>query len=238
MSVARFCETADAAIADIAARGRTVIALAGTPLYLMGLMYGMFEGPSADPAIRSELRERADREGTPALHAELARVDPESAERIHPNDYKRIERAIEVHRLTGTPLSTQQTQWSADQMRYPAAQVVGIRRDKEDNSRRINARVRQMINEGLVKEVKGLMNAPKGLSEQARQALGYAQIIDHLEGRMSLDDAMEQIKIHTRRLAKHQRTWFRKFTMTQWIDVAPNDEPDAICDRILACLSS
>lgn len=235
-SVARFAEMADAAIADIASRGKTVIALAGTPLYLMGLMYGMFDGPSADPAIRAELRERAERDGTPVLHAELARVDPESADRIHPNDYKRIERAIEVHRLTGTPLSTHQTQWSADQMRYPAAKVIGLRRDKEDNSRRINARVKEMISDGLVKEVKSLMNEPNGLGEQARQALGYAQIIAHLDGDTALNDAIEQIKIQTRHFAKHQRTWFRKFAMTRWMEIAPEESPVETCEHVLGCL--
>jgi tRNA dimethylallyltransferase len=228
-SVARFVEMADQAIADITARGRRVLALAGTPLYLMGLMYGMFEGPSADEAFRTELRQRAERDGTAVLHAELTQVDPEAADRIHPNDYKRIERALEVWRLTGRPLSAQQKQWSARTMRYPAM-IIGIRRKKEDNSRRINARVKAMIEAGLVAEVRALMAEPAGLGEQARQALGYAQILSHLEGKMPLEDAVEQIKIQTRRLAKHQRTWFRKFTMTRWLDVAPAESVGAIVE--------
>lgn len=235
-SVARFVETADHAIADILARGKRVLALAGTPLYLMGLMYGLFEGPSADEAFRAKLRKRAETEGFPALHAELANVDPEAANRIHPNDAKRIERALEVWHLTGRPLSEQQVQWSADAMRFEAA-IVGIRRDKDDNSRRINARVKEMIRDGLVDEVKSLLAEPDGLSDQARQALGYAQLITHLDGKMPLDDAIEQIKIHTRRLAKHQRTWFRKFTTTRWIDVAPDDSASTVTDRVLDILS-
>jgi len=231
-SVARFVAMADAAIAQIAGAGRRPMVLAGTPLYLMGLMYGMFEGPSADPALRAELRRRADRLGTAALHAELARVDPESAQRIHPNDYKRIERALEVHRLTGQPLSAQQAQWSAEQMRYPAT-IVGIRREKDDASRRINARVKAMIAAGLVAEVRTLVAEPLGLSDQARQALGYAQIIEHIEGKVSLAEAIEQIKIQTRRLAKHQRTWFRKFPTTRWLDVAADESEASICHRLL-----
>ncbi len=148
------------------------------------------------------------------------------------NDYKRIERALEVYRLTGKPLSAQQAQWSAQQMRYPAT-VVGIRREKEDASRRINARVKTMIEAGLVDEVRSLLAEAPGPSEQARQALGYAQIIDHLAGKMSLADAVEQIKIHTRRLAKHQRTWFRKFQTTQWLDVAADESDSSICRRLL-----
>lgn len=235
MSVARFVESADTVIADIFKRGRRVLATAGTPLYLMGLMYGMFEGPSADEAFRTALRDRAEREGTPALHAELARVDPAAASRIHANDLKRIERALEVWHLTGTPLSQQQQQWSAEGMRYPA-RVIGLRRDKDENSRRINARVRQMVDEGLVAEVRALLSEPAGLSHQARQAVGYAEIIDHLEGRCRLEEAIEQIKIHTRRLAKHQRTWFRKFPMTRWVDVGEAETDASIIERLQTCL--
>ncbi len=234
-SVARFVELADAAIADMRSRGKRVLAVAGTPLYLMGLMYGMFEGPAADDAFRTALRKRADLEGIAALHAELAHVDPEAAERIHPNDLKRIERALEVWHLTGTPLSTQQQQWSAESMRYPAT-VVGIRREKEDNSRRINARVRSMIDAGLVEEVRALLASPEGMSHPSRQAVGYAEIIEYLEGRCTLEEAVEQIKIHTRRLAKHQRTWFRKFPQARWIDVAPDEATDVTVKKLLDVL--
>jgi tRNA dimethylallyltransferase len=236
-SVARFVEMADRVIAEAAGRGRPVLALAGTPLYLMGLMYGMFEGPSADAAFRAGLRQRADSEGTAALHADLARVDGEAASRIHPNDYKRIERALEVWHVTGRRLSEQQQQWSAKAMRYPAI-VVGIRREKDDASRRINARVKEMIEAGLVDEVRSLLAAPAGLSEQARQALGYAQIIAHLQGRMTLAEAVEQIKIHTRRFAKHQRTWFRKFTATQWLDVRPDESTASISERLYGLIAA
>lgn len=234
-SVARFVELADAAIADMRSRGKRVLAVAGTPLYLMGLMYGMFEGPAADDAFRTALRKRADLEGIAALHAELAHVDPEAAERIHPNDLKRIERALEVWHLTGTPLSTQQQQWSAESMRYPAT-VVGIRREKEENSRRINARVRSMIDAGLVEEVRALLASPEGMSHPSRQAVGYAEIIEYLEGRCTLEEAVEQIKIHTRRLAKHQRTWFRKFPQARWIDVAPDEATDVTVKKLLDVL--
>ncbi|QOJ03522.1 MAG: tRNA (adenosine(37)-N6)-dimethylallyltransferase MiaA [Planctomycetia bacterium] len=289
-SVARFVELADAAIADITARGKTVLAVAGTPLYLMGLMYGMFEGPSADEAFRVALRERAAREGTPALHAELAAIDSAAAARIHPNDLKRIERALEVHRLTGRPLSAMQTQWDAAHLRYPAV-VVGIRREKEDTSRRINQRVRQMFDAGLVDEVRALLGEQRddatpspsqevslattpspfkgegrgegqahdttgiassspnplsqggrgpmaALSDQARQAVGYAEILAHLRGECSLDDAIEQIKINTRRLAKHQRTWFRKFPMTRWVDVTADESEESVARRLLDAIQS
>lgn len=234
-SVARFVEMADAAIGDMRGRGRAVLAQAGTPLYLMGLMYGMFDGPSADEGFRVALRERAAREGTASLHAELARVDPAAAERIHANDVKRIERALEVWHHTGRPLSEQQQQWSAESMRYPAT-VVGIRREKEENSRRINARVREMVEAGLVEEVRRLVAEPAGMSHQARQAVGYAEIIEHLEGRCTLEEAIEQIKIHTRRLAKHQRTWFRKFPTARWIDVGEDEPAKSIAERVAVAI--
>jgi tRNA dimethylallyltransferase len=231
-SVARFVELADKAMADMAARERRVIIVAGTPLYLMGLMYGMFDGPSANDSFRAELRARAAVEGTARLHGELAQVDPDAAQRIHPNDLKRIERALEVWHLTGRTLSEQQSQWSAGILRYPAL-VIGLRREKEDQSRRINARVHAMIESGLVEEVRGLFSKAPGPGEQALQALGYAEIAAHLRGEYSLSDAIEQIKINTRHFAKHQRTWFRKFTMTQWIDVSAQESNEEIVQRLM-----
>jgi tRNA dimethylallyltransferase len=234
-SVARYVDLADRAIGDITARGRPVLVVAGTPLYLMGLMYGLFDGPPADEACRSALRERAASEGPAALHAELARVDPEAAQRIHPNDWKRIERALEVWSVTGRPLSGQQQQWSAERMRYPAV-MVGIRRTREDTNRRINARVKGMIAAGLVEEVRRLLEKPGGLGGQARQALGYAQIIAHLRGELPLDQAVEQIKIQTRRFGKHQRTWFRKFPATRWVDAGPEEPAESISRRLLEAI--
>jgi len=236
-SAARFAALADAAIADIATRGRLPLVVGGTPLYVMSLMFGMFDGPPADAAFRDALRERAATEGVAALHAELAQSDPAAADRIHPNDYKRIERALEVLSATGRPLSEQQVQWDAGKLRYDA-RVCGLRREKEDASRRINARVRRMVADGLVDEVRRLLDHPRGLSAQARQALGYAQIIDHLEGRASLEDAVEAIKIQTRRFAKHQRTWYRKFHFADWIDVAADDSPEHIGSRVRSLLST
>lgn len=232
-SVARFVEMADRVIADVHARGRPLIVVAGTPLYLMGLAYGLFDGPSADPVFRAEFRRRAEIQGLASLHAELARVDPESAARIHVNDSKRIERALEVWHLTGRPLSAQQVQWSADRMRHPFV-VVGIRRAKDDLNRRINARVREMIHGGLVAEVRALLAEQAGMSEQARQALGYAEIIEHLAGKWTLDEAIERIKMHTRRFAKHQRTWFRKFPAATWVDAEPDAPPGDLAARVAA----
>ena len=159
-------------------------------MFVRGLVSGVFEGPSADHAFRRELRARAKREGTAGLHAELARIDPAAAERIHPNDLRRIERALEVHHLGGVPISDLQKQWAQSCSKYDG-RVAALRRPKEETSRRINARAGRMIEAGLVEEVRSLLAEPTGIGEQAAQAVGYAEIISHLQGELPLEDAVE-----------------------------------------------
>lgn len=235
-SVARYLALADAVIADISARGKRVLAVGGTALYLKALLEGLFEGPSADPEFRRLFRRRVDQEGSPALHAELTRVDPQAAQRIHPNDVRRIERALEVYHLTGQPISTLQRQWDMNRTRYEC-RIVGLARQHEDLSHRINRRVKQMFEAGFVQEVRRLLAEPLPLSREARQGLGYAEVIDHLTGGPDLDKTIERVKIHTRRFAKSQRTWFRRFRQTVWIDAAPDEPPDHTAQRILPLLA-
>jgi len=231
-SVASFVAQADAAAGAIDARGRHVLAVGGTALYIKALSEGLFEGPAADAAIRARLHGRAEAEGTPALHQELSRVDPEAAQRIHPNDLRRIVRALEVHEVTGRPISELQTQWDRQRTAYPCT-FVGLRREREDQSHRINQRVRRMIDQGLVEEVRALLAEPRPLSTTARQALGYAEIIEHLEAGLPLADAVENIKINTRRFAKAQRTWFKRFRQALWLDLTAGDTVEAVVDRIV-----
>lgn len=226
-SAARYVEFADRAIEKIAASGSVVLAVGGTALYVKALVEGMFEGPGAQPEVRARLTERAAREGLVVLHAELGCVDPESAGRIHPNDEKRIIRALEVYELTGQPISDLQRQWGSQARRYDCV-FICLRRQREDANRRINARVKRMIEEGLLDEVAALLAEPAGLSRQAAQAFGYAEMIEHLQGRCSRDKAVERIKINTRQFAKRQRTWFRGFSDVNWIDV----EPDATAEQV------
>jgi len=205
-----YVKLADAAIASIAAVGDTVLAVGGTNLYLKALIEGLFEGPGSSPAFRAELKVRAAAEGTDRLHAALAEVDSAAAGRIHPNDLRRVVRALEVHHLTGRPISELQTQWDAGERRYDC-RILRIRRERADANARINARVKRMIEAGLIEEVRRLVGDPRGLNGQAAAALGYAEIARHLNGEWSRDEAVEQIKIHTRQFAKNQRTWFRHF---------------------------
>ena len=231
-SVAQYVDCADAAIASITAAGDAPLSVGGTSLYIKALSEGLFEGPSADPETRAALKARAEAEGRAALHAELAAVDPEAAGRIHPNDERRIVRALEVYQATGRPISELQRQWDVGRRRYDCV-FLGLRRDKEDLHRRINARAKRMIETGLRDEVAALLAEPGGLSKQAAAAVGYAEMIVHLRGRCTIDKALERIRINTRRLARKQRTWQRRFTDVRWFDVAEEDTVESVADRVM-----
>ena len=194
---------AEAAIAEIRAAGGVPVVAGGTHLYIKALLEGLFEGPEPDPELRQALGEQE----LATLRVELERVDPAAAERIHPADRRRTVRALEVHRLTGVPISEHQRQW--DRGRRPDAFTVTIEWPPAELSRRINARVKQMMEDGLLEEVRELVRAG-ALGEQAREALGYKQLAAHLRGECTLEEAVERVKIETRRFAKNQRTWMRR----------------------------
>lgn len=231
-SVGMFYDQALQAARTVESRGKSVIAVGGTALYIKSLLYGLFDGPEADEDLRRRLREKIDQSGLQALHQDLKAVDPSAAERINPNDERRIIRALEVFQLTGKPISQFQKQFDAP---HPSTDwlVVGLRRGKDQESRRINARVKRMIDRGLVAEVQSLVNESLPLSKQAGAAIGYAEILAHINGDLDLDQAIEKIKINTRRLAKHQRTWFRTFPQVQWIEPGPEDGMEQVIKQVL-----
>jgi len=229
-SVGAFINAASDVIEQINNRNGKIVAVGGTALYIKSLLYGLFDGAGTDEQIRSELQARAKAEGLAELHRELTKIDPAAAERINPNDAKRIIRALEVYQLTGKPISSFQNQWEQRQIKHDWT-IIGLRREKADASSRINKRVKKMISAGLVDEVKSLLDEEKPLSKQARCAIGYAEIIEYLSGQMSLEDAIESIKINSRRLAKGQRTWFKTFQNVQWLDIAEDETPEQILDR-------
>jgi tRNA dimethylallyltransferase len=228
-SVGRFLELASGAIEQIRGRGKPVIGVGGTALYIKALLYGLFDGPGTDERIREELRARGEEEGLEALYRELERVDSPAAAHIHRNDAKRIIRALEVYRVTGRRISSLQQQWESE--RRHDWSVIGLRRAKADASGRINKRVRKMIEAGLVDETRSLLGEEKSLSKQARCAIGYAEIIEHLEGKIGLEEAVEQIKKNSRRLAKGQRTWFKRFKGVKWVDIEPEEPTERILER-------
>lgn len=212
-TVARFVQEADRVIADCRQRGVPLIAVGGTPLYYKTLFYGLFEGPGADEQLRKRLREQDPAE----LHRQLCQIDPAAAARIHPNDAKRLIRAVEVYELTGRPISALQTSWQSDHQRHQA-RWVGLAADRDVLNRRINQRVKQMLSAGWADEVRGLLDRYGSLSPTAAEAAGYNQLIQHVRGEVSLDEAAEQIKIQTRQLARRQIKWFRRFANVTWLN--------------------
>lgn len=234
-SVDRFLELAHAAIKQMSLGNKPVVAVGGTAMYIKALLYGLFDGPGAHTEIRKRLKAQIDSQGLAELHRQLAQIDPHAAQRIHPNDARRIVRALEVFELTGEPISSFQKQFDAEQMSNDW-KIIGLRREKSVESRRINARVKRMIDDRLVDEVKSLLAEDKPLSKQARCAIGYAEIIDYLEGKMTLEKAIEKIKINTRRLAKAQRTWFKTFKKVNWLDIAEDKTLQSVLEHTMALI--
>ena len=208
-SVAWWLRRAAECCREIEARGRRVLFVGGTPLYLKALMRGLFDGPPADENLRRRLTEEADRLGPPPLHARLATVDAVSAGRLHPNDIRRVIRALEVWELTGRPLSAWQTQWNTLANGASVHPVLYLNPPREELYARIDARVRRMIAEGLVEEVRALGQLSQPLSREASQAVGYKELFDHLNGRVGLEETIVRIQTRSRNLAKRQLTWFR-----------------------------
>jgi tRNA dimethylallyltransferase len=229
-NVGAFLDSAYETIENIKRRNIPIIAVGGTALYIKALLYGLFEGPGADRQIRAELRAQAKAEGLEKLYLQLVETDPTAAERIHPNDSKRIIRALEVYKITGKPISHLQQQFKAEKTLHNWT-VIGLRRQKTDTNSRINRRAKNMIEAGFVDEVKSLLAEKKPLSQQSRCAIGYAEMIDYLGGKTTMEEATELIKKNTRRLAKNQRTWFKTFRNVNWLDIEPEESPEKTFER-------
>jgi len=174
------------------------------------MLYGLFEGAPADAQLRRRLAQEAERDGNEALHTRLARVDAMAAERLQVNDVRRVIRALEVWELTGRPISGWQTQWPETAPAcHDKPRVLWLDLPREDLYRRIDARVDQMLAEGLVEEARALRELPRPLSREAMQALGYKELFDYFDGKLGLNAAGERIRTRSRNYAKRQITWFR-----------------------------
>lgn len=217
MTAGRFIALADAAIADAARRGRPVIVCGGTGLYVRALLFGLFDGPGADLALRATLDARADAEGIEVLHAELAAIDPSLAARVERRDRKRIVRALEVFALTGVPMSEHQARHDHRTVppRYPH-RLVGLAPARDRLYAAIDARVDAMIAAGLLDEVAGLRAAGYAPPLRSQQAIGYAELHDHLAGRLDRSTAIELIKRNSRRYARRQLSWYRPDPAVTW----------------------
>ena len=231
-SLAQYVEAAGRCADEIRGRGRQVLFVGGTPLYLKGLLRGIFEGPSADWDFRHRLAEQAKQHGDDWLHGQVAAVDPTTAGRLHANDSRRLIRALEVFEKTGRPISDWQRQFDVG---LPAEEcrVFVLDWSKEDLHARIARRVDAMFAAGLVDEVGRLLADGRTLSRTARQAVGYREVIEQLEGRCSPDEARELVVRHTRQLAKKQGTWFRSLSECRFVQVAEPFDAGEVAERIV-----
>ena len=217
-SVARYVDMAVQRVEDILARGRLPIVAGGTGLYIDSLLSGRtFAAFDQASPLRGELEERYAREGGPALLAELAALDPETAARLHPNDGKRIIRALEVYRTTGRSLAQHDRETQALPPRYAALTLTLAYRERADMWARIDRRVDQMLADGLAEEVQALLE--RGIPERctAMQAIGYKEMAAALREGREPAAAGEEIKLRTRQYAKRQLTWFRRNRAANWI---------------------
>ena len=233
-SVAQYRNWAAVVVEGILARGKRALFVGGAGLHLKALLRGMFEGPGADANIRGQLEEDAARSGDAAIHARLAEVDPTTATRLHPNDRRRVIRALEVALVTGRPLSEFQTGHS--RVAPSAVSVFALARPREVVRDRIDRRVIAMFKEGLVEEVRGLTAVPRPLHAVPAQGVGYREVIELLAGRLTEAEAIEQVQTRTRQFAKRQGTWFRGLAEVQpWpiaADEAPEQTARALAERI------
>ncbi len=232
-SAARFRDEASQSMREIWHRKKVPLVVGGTGLYFRALLDGLFESQkdaSKDEAYRKKLLALHEEKSIPFLHEKLKAVDPIAAERIHPNDIRRIVRALEVYHKTRRPISEQQPKREGLRNKFPHA-IYFLERDRQDLYERIEARVDQMFRRGLLREVKGLLE--KDLSQTAECAIGVREIRDYLEGKVDLQRTKELLKQHTRNYAKRQISWFRHEKGVTHIPVAPTEKPVEIAERIL-----
>ncbi|MBI1309877.1 tRNA (adenosine(37)-N6)-dimethylallyltransferase MiaA [bacterium] len=243
-SVADYIAAARAACEGILDRGARPVFVGGTGLYLRSILRGVFEGPPADPAIRGRLQKLADEAATRGDHYWLMRqleaVDPDAMLRLHPNDHRRLIRAIEVFELTGKPLSEQQKQEPLPSHERPP-HVYWLSPPRDWLHERINRRVELMMEQGLVDEVQRLLSAEQPIGRTARQGLGYKEVIESLEaaggGDLSEQQVAEMVDViqtRTRQFAKRQHTWFRNLEECHEIELTGTESPEQVAASIVA----
>ena len=232
-SLATYVAEAERISAEIQTRGRQVLFVGGTPLYLKALLRGIFIGPPADWELRRTLTALAEQGEAGELHARLAQVDPTTARRLHAGDTRRIIRALEVFEKTGRPISELQRQF--DRAR-PASQarVFVLCWPRALLNQRIDRRVDQMFTIGLVDEVRALLDRGTPLGRTASQAVGYREVIQHLRGERPLDETVELVKLRTRQFAKRQMTWFRSLSECRMIELVRAPDVEDLANQIVA----
>lgn len=231
-SVSQYVDAAAVVVGEIRGRGREPLFVGGTPLYLKSLLRGLFDGPPADWRLREEIEQELEQVGHEALYDRLTHIDPVAASNIHPNDTRRLIRALEVFRATGEPLSHQQLQFD-DERAAEDCRVFVLRRSREESHRRIEERVQAMVAAGLVDEARGLTADGRELGRTARQAVGYREALAFLAGEYDHDEMINRITYRTRRFAKRQGTWFRSLSECRFVDIAGEADAEAIAGSIV-----
>ncbi|QEG21581.1 tRNA (adenosine(37)-N6)-dimethylallyltransferase MiaA [Mariniblastus fucicola] len=231
-STSQYRDAALQTIDAVRSRGKEVLFVGGTALYLKALLRGMFEGPPADWEFRKKVEDEIKESGGEFLHERLQMVDPVAAHNIHPNDHRRLIRALEVFSTTGKPISHWQMEFDSP---TPAEQcrVFAIRHERSILHQRIEQRVGAMFDAGLIEEVRGLLEKHGELSHTAAQAVGYREVIEHLNGQHTEEETKELVLIRTRRFARHQETWFRNLSECRWVDLEADFEPSAVAEEII-----
>lgn len=231
-SVAQYVEVAKAKIEDIHSRGKLPIIVGGTGLYVSSLLNNIsFSQDDADYELRKELEERAKEFGTQTLIDELAEFDPETAERMHPNNLKRIIRAIEIYKTTGITMTEQNRRSRLIESPYKAVKIGLKADDRQYLYDRINKRVDIMVEQGLIDEAKSVLS--KECSMTAQKAIGYKELIPYFNGESTLDQALDKLKMESRRYAKRQLTWFMRDEEIKWFDIDKFDNYEDLVDSAI-----
>lgn len=217
-SVTHYLRAVEPLLADLIGRGVTPIIDCGTPFYLQAFLSGMVEGPEPDLDLRATLETR----DSDDLHRELAERDPGAATRLHANDRKRVIRALEYAAMTGLRLSERQVQWQNERTDYRIF-MTGPLWPTDALHARISQRVDRMMEAGLLEEVRRIREQG-GFSRSAEQAIGYRQLLAHLDGETTLDQAVDLIKLRTRQLARAQLKWFRRHRSVKWLRLTAESE--------------
>ncbi len=237
-SVKEFVDLANEKIDDITKRGKLPIVVGGTGLFISSLIDNVqFSEGEADEALRKELSDIASEKGAAYLHSMLKDIDYESYLRLHPNNVKRVIRAIEIYKTTGITM-TEQIKNSKNIPPAFKLLYIGLNTDREIIYDRINKRVDVMMAAGLLDEVKSLMEKGYSTKNKSMQAIGYKELLLHLEGKLTLNEAVDLIKQESRRYAKRQLTWFRRDERINWIDIKELDTVSKQMDAVRECIKA
>lgn len=234
-SLSQYIRDAHRVIGEIRSRGREVLFVGGTPLYLKALLRGVYPGPPADWEFRNQIEAELETVGIEALHARLEQVDPLAAAKLHPNDKRRIIRALEVYKQTGRPLSHEQTHF--DDVPHEQCKAFVMAWPRRMLHLRVEARVERMFQTGLVDEVKCLLERYGELGRTAAQAVGYREAIEFLRDGDDLPTIIEQVQARTRQFARRQETWFRSLAECEFVPLDQEPDPQEFARRIIELAS-